>query len=211
MIGLGRCSLETPYLRKSKSLEQAKYIFDQCQKNQIGIVSYQDAKYPELARDILDMPLILYYKGNLKENLQGQAIVGARRCSRAGRTHAINCAISLANQHIPVISGMAKGIDSYAHTACLHYGGFTVAVLGCGLDICYPKEHELLKQRIEECGLILSEYEPGILPITYNFPKRNRIIAAISSKIIIPKAGKGSGAMITAEYGRKYGREVQQL
>ena len=103
---------------------------------------------------------------------------------------------------------MAKGIDSYAHTACLKAGGYTVAVLGCGLDICYPSEHRLLKQRIEEQGLLLSEYPPGTLPHSCHFPKRNRIIAAWSREIYIPEAGKKSGAWITAAYGEKYGRRV---
>ena len=117
--------------------------------------------------------------------------------------------MELAEQGIPVISGMAKGIDSYAHTACLRAGGYTVAILGNGLDICYPAEHKILMQRIAEQGLLLSEYEPGIKPNAKHFPARNRIIAAWSNRVIIVEAGKGSGALITGDIARKYGREVK--
>ncbi|MDY3714362.1 MAG: DNA-processing protein DprA, partial [Blautia sp.] len=108
-------------------------------------------------------------------------------------------------------SGMAKGIDSYAHTACLKSGGYTVAVLGNGLDICYPCEHRKLMEQIAEKGLLISEYPPGIRPAKYRFPCRNRLISAWSDKMIVVAPGKGSGALITAEYEKKYGRKVEVI
>lgn len=101
---------------------------------------------------------------------------------------AVDCAVYLTKHQIPVISGMAKGIDSYAHTACLKAGGYTVAVLGNGLDICYPSEHRSLMDQITEHGLLLSEYEPGRRPNGHNFPKRNRIISAWSQKLLVVEA-----------------------
>lgn len=103
---------------------------------------------------------------------------------------------------------MAKGIDSYAHTACLNAEGYTVAVMGNGLDICYPCEHRKLMDCISEKGLIISEYPPGIKPTKYTFPQRNRIISAWAEHIIVIAPGKGSGALITAEYARKYRRKI---
>ncbi|MFR3402912.1 MAG: DNA-processing protein DprA [Blautia faecis] len=97
---------------------------------------------------------------------------------------------------------MAKGVDSYAHTACLKAKGYTVAVLANGLDICYPSEHEKLKECIENKGLVISEYPPGIRPTKYTFPKRNRLISAWSDELIVVAAGKKSGALITADYSK---------
>ena len=116
---------------------------------------------------------------------------------------------ALVNKNCAIVSGMAKGIDSYAHTQCILDGGYTVAVLGCGLDICYPKEHDRLMSSIAENGVLISEYPPGAPPKKYNFPRRNRLIAAISDEIYVVEAGRNSGALITADYGEKYGRKVQ--
>lgn len=96
----------------------------------------------------------------------------------------------------------------YAHTACLKAKGYTVAVLANGLDICYPSEHEKLKECIENKGLVISEYPPGIRPTKYTFPKRNRLISAWSDELIVVAAGKKSGALITADYSKKYGRKI---
>lgn len=192
----------------SKSLELAESILKLCKKYEIQIMTLDDECYPNFAKEIYDMPILLYFKGNARRDSIGSAVVGSRRCSKEGKERAIKIAYDLVDKKIPVISGMAKGIDSYAHTACLKAGGYTVAVLACGLNICYPSEHKLLKQRIEENGLLLSEYPPNISAKSFRFPKRNRIIAAWSREIYIPEAGRGSGALITADYGKKYGRSV---
>ena len=136
------------------------------------------------------------------------AIVGARRCTQEIKKYAVKITEQYTREGYAIISGMAKGIDSYAHTACLNSGGYTVAVVGNGLDICYPCEHRKLMDRISDKGLLLSEYPPGIKPTRYTFPQRNRIISAWANKVVIIAPGKGSGALITAEYGKKYGKEV---
>lgn len=189
-------------------LDYAKNILEKCQRLNITVVSMQEEYYPILARDLFDMPILLYCKGILRSDLSGVAIVGSRRCSREGKEKTIAMAEQFAKEGRSVISGMAKGIDSYAHTACIRSGGYTIAVLGNGLDICYPKEHDLLMKRIEENGILISEYEPGVPPCNYHFPRRNRILAALADEIYIPEAGGGSGAFITADYGRKYGRKI---
>ena len=107
-----------------------------------------------------------------------------------------------------MISGMAKGIDACAGTVCVNSGSYTVAIVGNGLDICYPAEHERLMERIRETGLLLSEYPPGTEPSNYTFPQRNRLIASWSDRLIVIAACRGSGAMITANCADKYGRKV---
>ena len=101
---------------------------------------------------------------------------------------------------------MAKGIDSYAHTAALKSGGYTIAVLGNGPDICYPKEHQTLYEAIAQMGCVVSEYPPGVTPRSYMFPRRNRLIAALSDKLYIIGAGRNSGTNTTAAFCRKYQR-----
>lgn len=153
----------------------------------------------------------MYYKGNLVEVKEPVAIVGARRCTQEVKQQAVVLAQQCVEKKQTLISGMAKGIDSYAHTACLKAEGYTVDILGNGLAICYPSEHKKLMECIEQNGLLLSEYPPGTRPTQYTFPRRNRLISAWSECIIVIAPGKGSGALITAEYGRKYGRAVEIL
>ena len=106
---------------------------------------------------------------------------------------------------------MAKGIDSYAHTAALKSHGYTIAVFGNGVDICYPKEHARLYEEIAEHGCIVSEYPPGTQPREYTFPKRNRLIAALSDKLYVIGAGRNSGTKSTVEYGKKYSKEIVEI
>ncbi|MCI6858207.1 MAG: DNA-processing protein DprA [Eubacterium sp.] len=195
----------------SRELDAAKEILEKCMHNEIKVVTLEDSQYPYLAREIPDMPILLYCKGILRENICGNTIVGSRRCSKEGKEKTAALSKKLVQEGKTIISGMAKGIDSYAHTACIRNGGYTIAVLGNGLDICYPKEHNLLMKRIEENGLLVSEYEPGVPPSKYRFPRRNRIMAAMADEIYVTEAGRGSGALITADFGRKYGRKVHIL
>ncbi|MDD4402479.1 MAG: DNA-processing protein DprA [Desulfitobacteriaceae bacterium] len=195
-------------LVKAKSLEKANRILDSVQKLKIKLLIIDDSLYPAEAKSIKEMPILLYYKGNLIKNSMGVAIVGARRCSEYGKMVTDNAATYLAKQNISVISGMAKGIDSYAHTGCIKAGGYTIAFFGNGLDICYPSEHVELMEKIIENGAIISEYPPGVKPKPKHFPRRNLLISAWSYKILIVEAGAKSGALITANYGRQYKREV---
>ena len=174
------------------------------------MITYEDSEYPERFRNIKDIPVILYIKGKLKINDFNNSIgiVGARRCTAAGKKTAINTAGMAVDADIAVISGMAKGIDSYAHTAAIKSNGYTISVLGNGVDICYPKEHEKLYEEIAEHGCVLSEYPPGTVPREYTFPKRNRLIAGLSDKLYVIDAGRNSGALSTVDYSKEFGREV---
>ena len=176
----------------------------------IGVVIREDTIFPDRFSNIKDMPVVLYTRGKLRINefRDSTGIVGARRCTLNGKTIAIDIATDAVNNEIAVISGMAKGIDSYAHTAVIKSQGYTIAVLGNGPDICCPEEHSRLYQEIIGHGCILSEYPPGTLPRKYNFPKRNRLIAALSDKLYVIEAGRNSGTIITVEKCKQYGREV---
>ncbi|RXI74946.1 DNA-processing protein DprA [Clostridium tetani] len=192
----------------SKDLTYAKNILENCNKKCIKITTLYDKIFPKILNNYKDAPILLYYKGNLNKNLKGVAIVGSRRCSEYGKNIAIESASYLGKQGIPVISGMAKGIDGYSHTACLKNGGYTVAILGCGADMCYPKEHSELMKEIIENGVILSEYSPGTKPEKNNFPKRNKLISLLSEKVLVVEAGEKGGSLITAKYAKKQNKVV---
>ena len=192
----------------NKSLEPIWKLMDSCQKNGISMLLKSDIRYPTRAKILEDSPIILYYKGHFKDMKNPIAIVGARRCIQEVKFHAVKIAKQYTKDGHTIISGMAKGIDSYAHTACLNADGYTVAVVGNGLDICYPCEHRKLMDCIIEKGLLISEYPPGIKPTKYTFPQRNRIISAWAEHVIVIAPGKGSGALITAKYARKYERRI---
>lgn len=135
-------------------------------------------------------------------------VVGARRCTNYGKEVVKEAVEYLASEKIPVISGMAKGIDSYAHTACLKAGGYTLAFFGNGVDICYPKEHRGLMENIIENGAVLSQFPPGTEPRPEYFPRRNALMSAWSEKLLVVEAGDNSGALITAQYTKELGRQV---
>ncbi len=204
--GIGRKTAQR--IVEEKSLEKANKILDNVNKFNIKLLTLDDPLYPDEAKSIKEMPILLYYKGNLIKNSMGVAIVGARRCSQYGKMVTDAAATYLAKQGICVVSGMAKGIDGYAHTSCIKSGGYTIAVFGNGLDICYPPEHAELMEKIIENGAVISEYPPGVKPDPKHFPRRNLLISAWSYKILIVEAGAKSGALITANYGKQYEREV---
>lgn len=204
--GIGDKTVDT--IIKSKSLDNAKKILERCEQQDIYIITYEEKQFPIGIKSYHDMPILLYYKGNLLDNISGVSIVGSRRCSDYGKQVTANAANFLAENKIPVISGMAKGIDSYAHTACIKLNGYTIAFLGCGVDICYPKEHYELMKSIIETGVIISEYAPGVMPSPQNFPKRNRLISASCQKLLVVEAGEKSGALITAKYAKEQNKEI---
>lgn len=193
----------------SRSLDKSKGILDVCNKKKISILTNQDSRYPFKAKMLEDAPVILYYQGCFADLSHSVGIVGAKRCNQEVKKQCVQITQSYVRQGIPIVSGMAKGIDACAATACINEGGYTVAVLGNGLDTCYPSEHQLLMDKIREKGLLISEYPPGTRPTRYNFPKRNRLINAWSDKVIIIAPGKGGGALITGDYAKKYGREIE--
>lgn len=204
--GIGQKTAEV--IIKERSLEKANRILENAEELNIKLLTLKDPLYPVDAKSIEEMPTLLYYRGNLIRNSMGVAIVGARRCSEYGKIVTDEACTYLAKENICVISGMAKGVDGYAHTSCIKAGGYTIAVLGNGLDICYPPEHMELMEKIIENGAVISEYPPGTRPEHKHFPRRNLIIAAWAYKILVIEAGEKSGSLITANYSKQYKREV---
>lgn len=182
-------------------------------EKEINVVTYNDNIYPEKLKFCTDAPYVLFYKGNLKKlNLNYTvSIVGSRECTSYGKNVTYNLSKVLAENNIGVVSGMAKGIDSEAHKGVIENDGYTCAVLGCGVDIIYPKNNFNLYSNILKNGCIISEFLPGTAPYSYNFPTRNRIISALSDILIIIEAGVKSGSLITARLALDQGKEVMAV
>lgn len=190
-----------------ENLEQyVKYM----KKYNIGIITIEDKDYPKKLLHIYDAPAILYYKGDKKLlHTNTIAMIGCRECSNYGKEVSIKFSYELAKNGITIISGMAKGIDSYSHIGCINAGGKTIAVLGSGLDIIYPKENCLLYDEILSAkGLILSEYVIGTKPSKLNFPARNRIISGLSNGVIVVEAKGKSGTLNTVDFALEQGKDV---
>ncbi|MDD2299688.1 MAG: DNA-processing protein DprA [Tissierellia bacterium] len=198
-------------IREHRNLDQAKALLEEAVNYDIKLLTYHDTLYPIIAKEYSDAPILLYYKGQLRKNSSGVAIVGSRRCTEYGKKAAVEAAGFLAQNDIPVISGMAKGIDGYAHIGCLKAGGYTIAFLGNGVDICYPKEHEALMAGIIENGAVISQYPPKTKPRPKHFPERNALISSWSQKVLVVEAAEKSGALITAGFAKAQGREVYAL
>jgi DNA processing protein len=186
--------------------------FEQIKTEEIRQVKIGDRDYPELLNYISKPPEMLYYAGNISiASKPSIAIVGARKATSYGKWAAYGFAKKLTEYGIGVVSGMAYGIDSYAHKGAVENQGKTIAVLGCGIDICYPDSNRALREDILKEGLILSEYEPGSLPLPYRFPMRNRIISGLCIGTIVVEAGLNSGSLITAECAAEQGRNIYAL
>lgn len=182
-------------------------IASACEKKHISVCAKDDAEYPGMLREIFSAPLVLFYKGKLVPDANRIALVGARRATLYGKRVAEDIARDLAKAGVTVVSGAARGIDSAAHAGAL-LAGRTVAVLGCGVDVVYPKENEKLLDEIAEKGAVISEYAPGTQPLPSLFPMRNRIISGLSSGVVVVEAADRSGSLITAELALSSGRDV---
>ena len=170
-----------------------------------------DRLFPERLRAIFDPPRALYVRGGSELELLARravGVVGARSCSPYGAHVARMLGRELAASGLVVVSGLARGIDGEAHRGVLEAQGITVAVLGCGIDRDYPASNAQLSRRIEESGLVVSEYEPGVEPAPWRFPARNRIIAGLCEAVVVVEARERSGALITADFALDEGREV---
>jgi DNA processing protein len=172
------------------------------------VLSILDEEYPALLRVISDAPPVLFARGARFSPAPAVAIVGSRRASRGGLEAARLLAGELARRGVIVVSGFARGIDAAAHHAALEAGGPTVAVFGCGADVCYPAEQVPMLEELLAVGTVLSEFPLGERPQPYNFPIRNRIIAALSRVVLVVEAALKSGSLITARFGAEYGRDV---
>lgn len=176
----------------------------------VGALTLISDNYPKKLEDYLDdPPIVLYYKGNIELlDKLAIAIVGARKVTRYGKDVTEKFARELSLNGFCIISGLARGVDTVAHTECLLNEGDTIAVLGSGLDVIYPKENKDLFKEIESKGLILSEYPLGTEPFSYNFPQRNRIISGLSDGVLVTEAGQKSGSIITANLALDMGKEL---
>jgi DNA processing protein len=172
------------------------------------VIFFRDAEYPELLREITDPPPLLFARGAPFSRAPSVALVGARRASRVALETAAVLARGLAGAGVSVVSGFARGVDTAAHRAALEAGGPTVAVFGCGIDVCYPAEQSGLLETLLSTGTALSEFPMGDTPEPWHFPVRNRLIAGLSRIVCVVEAAEKSGSLITARCATGYGRDV---
>ena len=199
----------TEHLKRGGDPSSVEQQLELLNKGSIRCVTIWDSHYPSLLKRIPDAPVLLFYFGELKESHQrAVAIVGTRTPSSYGKVTTTELTRQLVRNGITVVSGMARGVDTIAHHTALQNGGETLAVLGCGVDRCYPSENRQLYQKIPMQGAVLSEYFIGTGPDAVNFPKRNRIISGLSLGTVVIEAGNRSGALISALFALNQDREV---
>ena len=203
----------TPALAKSlcdKDLKKALNTMHFCQKHHVNLLPFDHPNYPKRLRRLPDFPILLYYRGTLPDidNEVAIATVGTRKITEYGQQNGYVISRDLARSGVIVVSGMASGIDTVCHRGALDALGHTIAVLGCGIDVVYPKQNADLMEEIASNGTVITEYAPGTPPSGYNFPKRNRIISGLSLGTLVVEADVKSGAMITANYAKEQGRDI---
>lgn len=200
--------------RKLANLIQARsrinpvQIYEALEKKKVSYMTFEEDLYFPLLKSIYDPPIGLFYKGKALEVEKSIAIVGARHATAYGKNVAYDFARQLSEGGVIIVSGGARGIDGEAHRGALKGSGKTIAVLGCGIDVVYPKEHQMLFDSICEDGMVLSEYGLGVAPLAYHFPIRNRIIAGITQGTLVVEAAAKSGSLITADAALSEGRDV---
>ena len=199
-------------LDKMYRINLEKYI-EYMKKNKIYLISINDKYYPEKLKNIYDAPAVIYLKGNKKIlNKKSIAIIGSRNCSNYGMTVTKRFTYELAKNNIIVISGLARGIDKYAHIGTLHVENSTIAVCGCGLDRVYPSENKnIFDKIIEKNGVVISEYVIGIKPEKDHFPARNRIISGLSDGVLVIEANSRSGTFITVDFALEQGKNIYAI
>ena len=191
----------------NKDLSPARKILYQCQEKGIDVTCYHDPDFPPLLREIPDPPALLFHYGPMPDSRRPSlGIVGTRHCSRSAAERTVSFSCSLAMSGFQIISGMADGIDTCAHEGPLYRNLPSFAVLGCGVDVIYPKKNRALYEILKQHGTLISEYLPGTQPAPSLFPRRNRIISGISEGVIVMECPKKSGAMITARYAAEQNR-----
>jgi len=195
-------------LLKARQSIDPQRIGDRLIKQGIQIITPGETDYPCLLAELSDAPPLLYYRGHLRGNVEGLAIVGSRKATAYGKAAAKMLARDAAAKGIVITSGLARGIDTAAHQGTLDAGGITWAFLGCGLDQVYPRENQRLAENILEKGALISEFAPGSPPNAIHFPARNRLISGCSRGVVVVEAAERSGALITVDFALEQGREV---
>ena len=206
-------------IKDIKRLKQAKKGWDldgkyeEARQREIWFVGEWERGFPARLAEIPDPPYALFVKGNLPdESCMSASIVGSRECTPYGELQTLKFAKTLVGCGVQIISGMAKGIDGHAHRGALQGNGKTFAVLGCGVDVCYPREHiGLYADILEHEGGILSEYPPGTTPEGWNFPQRNRLISGLGDFLLVMEAKEKSGSLITVDLALEQGKDIYAL
>ena len=194
-----------------KVLNEGDKLSDYKKMKGLGInyICLEDILFPEKLKRIHDCPIGLFYIGRIPfKNVGSIGLIGARECSFYGEEMAREIGSCLGDYNLQVISGMARGVDAIGQTACLDAGGLSFAVLGGGVDICYPRESRKLYERLSQCGGIISEYPPGVKPQGMYFVRRNRIISGMSDLVCVVEARKKSGTLITVDCALEQGKDV---
>ncbi|MFN0121168.1 MAG: DNA-processing protein DprA [Blastocatellia bacterium] len=197
-------------LHDSAMLDRAAAEIERLESLGASVVTIEDEEYPPLLREIYDPPIALYVRGDLRvlRETPCLAVVGSRRSSTYGVNASESLARGLAEQGVTIVSGLARGIDAAAHRAALAAGAPTVGVIGTGLDVVYPKDHDKLTDEIAATGAVLTEFPLGTPPLAQNFPYRNRILSGLCFGALIVEAAEHSGSLITARQAMEQGREV---
>ncbi len=208
---LGKRSKSAVKIVNLRTKEYWQKVNEKLRAQEIKAVTIEDADYPEKLRKIYDPPFVLFYRGALPGNRPTIGMVGARSATPYGKWAAKKFAKELTDHGVGIISGLALGIDTESHKGAVENQGYTLAVLGSGLDVPYPPSNFQLMEKIGEKGCVLSEFFLGEEPLKYHFPQRNRIISGLSDGILVIEAGAKSGSLITVEYGLEQGREIFAL
>lgn len=193
-------------LRKSVDIEET---IENMVESNMDYICFDDERFPEDLRHIDDPPLGFFILGRMpEETFLKIGIVGTRRCSQYGKNTAYKLSKDLASKDIVIVSGLAEGIDASAHQGAVDSKGKCIAVLGSGVDVCYPSENRPLYHKLMESGAVISEFPPGTKPKPWFFPMRNRLISGMSKGVLIVEAPLKSGALITVGHALDQGREV---
>ncbi len=191
-----------------QAMSRARALLEHCESRGIGVRAFWEDDYPAALREIHEMPPVVFTRGEQADDRRAIAVVGSRRASPRGLEIAGNIAEALVDREVTVVSGLAAGIDTAAHTAALRQRGRTVAVIGTGINRYYPRENRELQDEIAARGMVLSQFLPDAPPTRQSFPMRNAVMSGYAAATIVVEAGEHSGARIQARYALKHGRPV---
>ena len=205
--GVKKNYIETFITWRKNHPDAPEKLISYCDRQKINLCSIFEEDYPPILKEIDTPPMFFYYRGKLETHAERIGIVGSRQNTAYGQGVALELGRELATAGLTVVSGAARGIDTFAHRGALKTGR-TIAVLGCGINYIFPRENKKLYEQIAERGVVMSEFPPQMTPNQGTFPTRNRIIAGLCRGVIVVEAGEKSGALITTTYAAEYGRDV---